>query len=718
MKLKYLFTCLIVVFSFSGLFSQSKSDMIESAQYYFDNKEYDKAYDLYSQLLEKSPKDLDFKFRLGLCCLNYPPKKERAIELFEDIRKNEKTADAAFYLGRAYHLNYRFEEAIKEFEDFKMNNRNSSKLEKQMNEEAARYIKNCRSAVILKESTTLAAVQNLGSPVNTDAEEGVPCITADESFMVYTYKGKNSLGGKMNAQLQPDENEGDYTEDIYITFMNADSTWTEPVGIASINSKGHDAAISLSPDGRYLFLYKSDEKNSGDIYMSVLNGTTFSTPEPLNSYINTDAWEGSCSISADGQTLYFASEREGGRGGRDIWASVKINGDWGPPINLGPKINTELDDDAPFIHPDGITLFFSSQGHNSIGGYDVFYAVFKEDNFTDAVNMGMPLNTTEDDRYYVINSRGDRGYLSSNRNDAKAKGNQDIYMLKPGFAGEKPILALLKGVVYGDNQPVEATLEVTKNKDNKLIGPYFSNKLTGKYLMAITPGSTYRVKVVAEGYEPIVEDFDVEKLDKYVEIKKDFYLFKAGAPSVSVAVNTPTSSQTPTVAVTPTVAQTPTVTQTPTVAVSDPVVTNTTVNNTEVKTPEPSIPCSSPAPDVAPIKGKSLNDPAVYRQMLELAGNYCADGLIFKVQIGAYRMPQNFKYQNLREFGSADVKGYPDGITRFTQKEFKTINEAEKFRQKVMAKGQTDAWIVAFVGDKRYTLEELIMLDFLGKAIN
>jgi hypothetical protein len=104
--------------------------------------------------------------------------------------------------------------------------------------------------------------------------------------------------------------------------------------------------------------------------------------------------------------------------------------------------------------------------------------------------------------------------------------------------------------------------------------------------------------------------------------------------------------------------------------------------------------------------------------MLELAGNYCAEGLIFKVQIGAYRMPQNFKYQNLREFGAADVKGYPDGITRFTQKQFKTINEAEKFRQKAIAKGQTDAWIVAFVNDKRYTLEELIMLDFLGKAIN
>lgn len=698
MKLKFIFTAFLLIICHLKQYAQSKADKIEEAQYYFDNKEFEKAYVLYDQLLEKSPKDLDFKFKLGLCCLNYPERKERAIAIFEDIKNKEKVRDASFYLGRAYHLNYRFEEAIKEFEEFKLNNRNSNKQEKQMNEEATAFIKNCRSAIILKESATLASVQNLGSPVNSDDEEGVPCITADESFMVFTYRGKKSLGGKMNAQLKPDENEGDYTEDIYITFMNPDSTWTEPVGIESINSNGHDAAISLSPDGRYLFIYKSDEKNSGDIYMSVLNGTTFSTPERLNDYINTDSWEGSCSISADGQVLYFASERPGGKGGRDIWASVKINGDWGPAINLGSKINTETNDDAPFIHPDGITLFFSSQGHNSIGGYDVFYSVFKEDSWTEAINMGMPLNTTEDDRYYVINSRGDRGYLSSNRADANSKGKQDIYILKPGFAGEKPILALLKGIIYGDNKPVEATLEVIKNKENKLIGPYFSNKLTGKYLMAISPGSTYRVKVKAEGYETIEEDFDVEKLDKYVEIKKDFYLFKAGAATETLTVVTPTVAETPSVTV-----KEPDVVATPTIS----------IDNTE-----PSLPCTSPVPDVSPIKGKSLNDPSAYRQMLELAGNYCAEGLIFKVQIGAYRMPNNFKYKHLQEFGNADVKGYPDGITRFTQKQFKTINEAEKFRQKAIAKGQTDAWIVAFVNDKRYTLEELIMLDFLGKAIN
>jgi hypothetical protein len=335
-------------------------------------------------------------------------------------------------------------------------------------------------------------------------------------------------------------------------------------------------------------------------------------------------------------------------------------------------------------------LFFSSKGHQSIGGYDIMFSIMKENSWTEPKSMGIPLNTTEDDRYYVINSRGDKGYFSSNRPGSGGKGKQDIYTVAPGILGEKPIVALLKGVIYGNDKPIEANIEVMKNKENKLIGPYVSNNVTGKYLMAISPGSTYRIKVYADGYEPIIEDLDIEKLDKYLEVKKDFYLYPPGPPKTDTAKTT----------VTPTVANTPSVTETPTVVVDTP-------------------PCTAMLlPDFAPLKGKSLNDPANYKMLLDMAGNYCAQGLVFKVQIGAYRKPQNFKYQNLVEFGKPEVNDYPDGITRFTQQQFTTINDAEQFRQKAIAKGQKDAWIVAFVNGKRYTVEELIMLDFLGKSIN
>ena len=199
--------------------------------------------------------------------------------------------------------------------------------------------------------------------------------------------------------------------------------------------------------------------------------------------------------------------------------------------------------------------------------------------------------------------------------------------------------------------------------------------------MAISPGSTYRVKVGAEGFESVTEDIDIEKLDKYLEIKKDFYLY-------------PSKKDTAKTVVTQTVAETPTV-----VVNEDPCAVKT-------------------LPDFTPIKGKSLNNSENYKTLLDIAGDYCAQGMIFKVQIGAYKKPQNFKYKNLQEFGQAEVNDYPDGITRFTQQQFKTVKEAEVLRQKVRGKGQVDAWIVAFVNGKRYTLEELILVDFLGKSIN
>lgn len=662
--------------------AQSKADLSEAALYHFEMKDYEKAYSLYDQLCAKYPTDLDFKFKLGLSCINYVDKKQRAIEIFEELKKETNSLESSFYLGKSYHINYKFDQAIQELEAFKQVNRNASKEEKKLQEDADVIIKNCQSAKLLIDKKVIADFKNLGSPVNTEDDEYSPAITADEGIMVFTYRGVKSTGGKLNNQLKPDEEEGEYHEDVYITTMNADSTWSAPRSVLEVNTNGNDAAISISPDGRNLFLFQSSEKNSGDIYMSVLTGTTFSKPEPLNENINSDFWEGSCSISADGQVMYFASERPGGYGGRDIWASVKINNDWGPAINLGPKVNTNLDDDAPFIHPDGITLFFSSKGHNSIGGYDIMFSIMKENEWTEPHSMGIPLNTTEDDIFYVINSKGDRGYFSSNRpSGVNGKGKEDIYSVSPGILGDKPIVAVLKGIVYGNDKPIEASIEVVKNKNNKLIGPFISNATTGKYLMAISPGSTYRIRVVADGFESIKEDIDIEKLDKYLEIKKDFYMY-------------PPKTDTTKAVVTPTVAETPSVT------VSED-------------------PCATMLlPDFAPLKGKSLNVSENYKTLMDIAGEYCAQSMVFKVQIGAYRKPQNFKYKNLQEFGQAEVNDYPDGITRFTQQQFKTLKDAEVLRQKAIAKGQTDAWIVAFVNGKRYTLEELIMIDFLGKSVN
>lgn len=704
------FVLFLLVCCTTKLYSQSNKELEEEAYFYFNNKDYKKAYELYDKLYAKNPKDLDYKFKLGYCCLFYPEKKSRAVEIFEDIKRTDskKSRDIDYYVGKAYHVNYRFQDAIKSLEAYLALVGNKPKDDdKLFVEDARQTLKNCANGIELIDKKVQADIANVGAPINSDEVEGVPVITADESMMIFTYAGKKSTGGKLNEDLKPDPN-GEYREDIFMSVKQADSTWGEPVGIPSLNTNGNDAAIAISPDGQTMFTFSSNN-DLGDLYVSTLNGTDWSKPERLNKNVNTDAWEGSCSMTADGRYLFFASERKGGLGGRDIYVSEKVNGDWGPAENLGSKINTPFDEDAPFIHPDGITLFFSSKGHSSIGGYDIMFSLKKDGEWLEPKNMGIPLNTTEDDRYYVINAKGDKGFFSSDRGGAGGKGKQDIYVVTPGILGEKPVIAMLKGTVYGNDKPMEGKIEVFKVVTTSLIGPYYSNKSSGKYLLALSPGYKYKIKCSAQGYESVEEELDIENLDKFLEVKKDFYLYSPGY--VPPATPTGTSA-----VATNTTAPTETTTSTPTETTTS-VVTNTPVTNNPPATPAPCDP-GGPKPDFSPLKGKSLNDIKVYKQLLALSGNICADNLIFKVQIAAYRHPENYKYDHLIQFGTPEVKDYPDGITRFTQMEFKTIKDAEVQRQKAIAKGQKDAWIVGFVDGKRYTLEELIMLDFFQKSVN
>ena len=703
---------ILICFVSATIVAQNK-DVKAEAAYYFDQKDFKTAYELYDKLYTQVPKNLEYKFRLGYSALFYPEKKARAIELFEDIKRTDKSPDIDYYLAKSYHVNYKFDEAIVSYETFIA--AKGDKIDEEdvaFIEDSKLGIQNCKNGKELISKKVVADIQNISSPINTAETEGVPVISADESIMIYTYIGTKSTGGLLNDFLKPDKEEGTYHEDIFISTRGNDSTWNVPVGISSLNSDANDAAVALSPDGQILFTFVSDVKNPGDLYMSTYNGAEWSKPEKLNSNVNSEYWEGSCSITSDGRYLYFASERPGGLGERDLYVSEKVNGEWVPAVNLGPSINTKYNEDAPFIHPDGITLFFSSEGHKSIGGYDIMYSIKKENSWVEPMSMGIPLNTTEDDRYYVINAKGDVGYFSSNRGGAGGKGQQDIYMVTPGILGEKPVLALLKGSVYIDDKPTEARIEIVKKETNEVIGPYYANSKTGKYLMAITPGSGYKVKITVQGMDPIEEEIDVEKLQKFVEIKKDFYLYTAEFENkknqVSVKsildslMNTTASADN---------------------FKNDAKVNNVTDANTNVTPTEPIkttvTPCGgSPIPDFSEIKGKSLNDAAVYNKLMSLGGNMCAEGLVFKVQIAAYRNPENYKYNHLKQFGAPEIVNYPDGITRFTQLSFSTLKEAEVARQKIIGKGQKDAWLVAFIDGKRFTLEELIMVNFNGKAIN
>jgi len=692
---------LLATFGFLSVATAQTIDALnEDAEFYMETEDFGRAYDTYAKLEKKDPKNAYYKYQKGLCALHIPDKKPEAIFLFEKAYELEPNEPGILLnLGKAYHLNYKFDEAIKYFNQYLATNPPDEAHKK----EAGRLIQNSEAGKRMTQIMLEADIRNLGTPVNTTTEhEYTPVLSADESILLYTYRGTKSTGGLMDGKFRPDEQHGIYYEDVFMSVRNKDSSWTDPESVPQLNTKQFDASIAISPDGQTLFIYRSTEKDSGDIYVSKLEGDIWSTPERLKGEINTNYYEGGCSITADGKQLYFTSERPGGLGGRDIYvADRQEDGSWSNVKNLGPAINTQYDEDSPFIHIDGVTLFFSSVGHNSIGDYDIYYSIKKDNNWIEPVNMGYPLNTTDDDRYYVINANGDRGYFSSNRVTNGGNGSQDIFTVTPGILGEKPVLAMVLGNIYGNDKPIAAQLEITKKSTGEIIGPFASNAKTGKYLVALSPGENYQFKVTAPGYPEKIEDLDIAKLTKFIEIRKDFHLVKDGY-----------ASQTPEKKLNDLLAMLDTITSVPDTLKPKPdVVTTPTVTTT-------GNPCDEfKNLDFSALKRKSLNDPKVYALLMEIGSKICSDKMIFKVQIAAYRFPKNYKWGHLAEYGTPEIVDYPDGITRFTQGKFNGIHAAEVQRQKAIKKGQWDAWIVGFIDGKRYTLEELIMVDFYNKDI-
>lgn len=918
---------------------KQEEKLLENAEYFFGEKNYLRALPYYKGLVKLDSLNPFYHYRLGVCYLHKNDEREQSVIELEKAKTMDPELDRIdFYLGRAYHLNYRFDDAIRSFET----SLNDPEAKPKDIEEIRRFISYCENAKKIIGDTAEVDIRNIGGDVNSRAGEYVPVITIDESTLIFTYRGERSTGGLQDLKFRPDT-AGEYYEDIMMT-MRVGEHWLSPEPLSGLNTNMHDASIALSNDGQMLFIFKSTTKDGGDIFQSELKGNEWTTPERLGPNINTKFWEGSCSLSSDGQLLYFASDRPGGLGGRDIYVSRKqSDGSWGPAQNCGPSINTPFNDDAPFIHPDGIHLFFSSEGHSSMGGYDLFYSTMKAGVWGEPTNLGYPINTPADERYYVLSADGGTAYYSSDNKGGY--GQQDLYTVTPGFQGEPPILALVVGFVTLNGNPVDAKINVSDSLTGNHYGEYHSNESSGKYLIALKPGNTYKVAIEVEGQESMYEYVNVKGIDTYVQVNKDYNfvtdtLGGIGADSTGRIVPVVADSndvlqrklddqlkrikeeqndqvyeqrmyqqmlkkhgsgydtattyivelgtfQNPadfdstkfagmgviTKTITPEgytryslgpfktmldaeLYRTRVNTRDSLIATTSEVIvmkngqrqtipsfyrteyrrkgyvpreetqvikgrTGTLVTtqpegggvaydkivedkgtfqatgltykleiasvtdstqfdrkyweqygpiekkvypdgtirymfgpwNTlkeaedfktyltsrdsaamksivtvfffgQRKTVEEFFadqPCSPNPVDIAWFVGKSLNDTAVYNRFLKVTGNYCTDGLVYTVQIGAYRHPQNFKYwQKLpeKEFGLAKVTPYPDGITRFTMKEFKTIKQAEVFRQVCIKRGVTDAWITATYKGERKTLEELIANNFYGKAID
>jgi len=529
------------------IIAEGEEELFGEAEDYFEDENYLAALPLYLKLFHRYAGVLEYKYKAGICYLYKTDEKHLSTEFLEEVLKKKlRTEDLYYYLGRAYHLNYRFDEGIK----YLNKALKQDEIKEERKKEIKRLIENCNNGKILVENPLKVKIENIGYPINTKGSEYVPVISADEALLIFTYRGPGCTGGLQNEYGVADP-KGKYYEDVYVSYKLGD-TWLAPEGIGqNINTPEHNASIALSSDGQKLYIYRDTKDNSGDIFVSELEGNDWAMPLRLNININSDAWEGSVSLSPDENTLYFVSERPGGQGGKDIYKSTKRDDDiWDEAVNLGPTINTPYDDDAPFIHPDGKNLYFSSRGHNSMGGYDIFLSTLQDNGkWSKPENIGYPINTTDDDIYYVVSANGERGYYSSGRTGGY--GQQDIYVVHTGESGKKHALILVKGTVTANDEFVEAQIKVSDADfdviaagESETQGMYKSNSATGKYLINLPSGKNYDLTFKVEGFPPHLENVNATETDTFMEIVIDVKLYSDDyVPQLKIAGNVLYSDQ-------------------------------------------------------------------------------------------------------------------------------------------------------------------------------
>ncbi|HIE15732.1 MAG TPA: tetratricopeptide repeat protein, partial [Bacteroidales bacterium] len=522
---KRFFFIILISFSCSIIsFSQDTKAIFNEAEAYLDDENWSKAVKYFLQVYANQPENGNVQFKIGYCYLNMNKPKKAIPYLKEAVTKIDpnETEDnydivsapleAYFYLGQAYHMDYQFQKSI----DFlSLLKAQLSPNEKDFISKIDQIINWNKNGIVLMKHPVKMSVTNLGDSINSAYEDHSPVFSADESVLLFTSRRQGSIGNNLLEDNQ-------YDEDIYIAHRNVDGTWGKARNIGvPVNTKNHDATIGLSVDGQILLIYR-DDKGDGNIYYSTLKGDRWHEPEKFPEPINSKYRETDASLSADGQTLFFTSDRKGGFGGLDIYMSRKLpSGAWGIPQNLGSNINTPYDDESPFIHPDGVTLFFSSKGHRSMGGYDIFFSMFNEETnqWEEPTNIGYPINTTGDDIFYLPTPDGKRAYYASSQYDSKGK--TDIYLISLPEAKEKELTVMTGYVIAGDGSvPQNAMITVTDIETQEEVGIFTPNSKTGKYLFILKPGKTYDILVEADNYMYYSQKIEVKKGTAYQQIKQ------------------------------------------------------------------------------------------------------------------------------------------------------------------------------------------------------
>lgn len=636
----------------SGIYKNGDEQKVfDSGKALFEEKMYAFAYKHFDTLLTKYPEDFYLKYLMGICGIYMSDKHDQSLAFFTEIKvKNPKVADLDYYFALLYHKTYQFDKCI----ELARQLLKKPNLNPEFKTQLTTVIGNCENAKLLAATPTDAHVDNIGNPPNTDDAEYSPVITSDEETILFTYRGKMSKGGLRNSYNKPDKY-GFYYEDVYMS-KKVNGKWQQAVSVDNINTETNEAVLAISNDGQQLFIYRASATDGGDIYLSRLEGENFGVPEKLKGEINTPAWEGSITLSGNQKKVIFSSERPGGYGGKDLYEAEKLpDNTWGHIKNLGSNVNTPFDDDAPFIHPDGRSLVFSSKGHNSIGEFDIFLSELDEKDSTwkKPNNVGYPINTPDDDIYYVLSADGKKGYFASAKTGGH--GDKDIYVQEPVIFSKNSYLTVVKGKITESLLPYPAEIAVYYAKDKRSYGIFKPNEQSGNYLLSLPSGNDY----VISFYHPIlgekIVNLNMGDAKEYTETVANinFGLKDTSNTEQSVTIMYPGTGKT---------------------------------NTTQVVYKR--------------LSRKELKDKY---------GDAPIKGLKYIVQLGAYH---NQKKQSKRKKQPSLIKEkilVQDSLNLVVaEKEFDNWKEAESFLVETKKTGKQDAFLTVFYNGKRYYLKDFV----------
>ncbi len=466
-------------------------------------------------------------------------KKDKALPLLKQVHEKapDMEPDVKYIYAQALHVNEDFDAAEQLYRQHLKTLKPGSEEARELQLKIQQVI-NAREIVKKKIEVK---IENAGPQINSPFPDYVPVITADNQTMIFTSRRETNEGDI--------DYDGFKYEDLYIAERKTGG-WTNarPLG-EPVNTQYHDASASISADGNTLYIYRGGQRS---VYQCKRKGDKWSKPKELDNISSRKSWEPHAAQSADGQLLFFVSDRDGSQGGLDLWMSRwdVDKKEWAEPTNLGATLNTQHEERAPFFHPDGRTLYFSSEGHNSMGGLDIFKTTLQDDgSWSKPVNIGYPVNTADDDVYFVMAADGRTAYYASSKpggygekdiysirflpkkmddiatvqSDQKTVASKDLALVLPEVS-----VTVLKGVITDaeTGTPIEAKIVITDNKTGEEIASNFSDGEDGRHLTSLPAGKDYGIAVVAEGYLFHSEHFDIPKTTGYQEIKKDVALQK------------------------------------------------------------------------------------------------------------------------------------------------------------------------------------------------